>query len=83
MLNFISIKEFDIKKIEPNFDISIMVEIINDILSIFDEHLDIIFQLCELIKNLFKISNEIWLKKFLLDIIVNNASKYLTKQVRL
>ena len=83
ILNFIAIKEFDIKQTEPNFDISIMVEIINDIMSIFDDHLDIIIQLCELTKNLFKISNEVWLKKFLLDIIVNNASNYLTKQVKI
>jgi hypothetical protein len=62
------------------YDFTILIEIINEILSNYDEYIDIIMQLCDLINNIFKISNEIWLKKFMMDVIVNNADKYITKQ---
>jgi hypothetical protein len=61
------------------YDFTILIEIINEILYSYDEYIDIIMQLCELINNIFNISNEIWLKKFMMDVIVNNADKYLTK----
>jgi len=67
-------------KINVNYDFTILIEIINEILSSYDENYDIIMQLCELINNLFQISNEIWLKKFLMDVIINNEDKYLNKQ---
>jgi hypothetical protein len=70
--------------IEPvegsNYDFTILIEIINDILASYDEFIDIILQLCELINNVFKLSKEIWLKKFMMDVIINNADKYLNKQ---
>jgi hypothetical protein len=62
------------------YDFTILIEIINEILFTYDEFIDIIMQLCELINNIFKISNEIWLKKFMMSVIVNNADKYLVKQ---
>jgi len=67
-------------KISVNYDFTILIEIINEILGQYDEYFDIIMQLCELINNLFQISNEIWLKKFLMDVIINNEDKYLHKQ---
>lgn len=67
-------------KISINYDFTILIEIINEILGQYDEFYDIIMQLCELINNLFQITNEIWLKKFLMDVIINNEDKYLNKQ---
>lgn len=61
------------------YDFTVLIEIINEILYNYDEYIDIIMQLCELINNIFNISNEIWLKKFMMDVIVNNADKYLTR----
>ncbi len=67
-------------KISVTYDFTILIEIINEILGQYDDFYDIIMQLCELINNLFQISNEIWLKKFLMDVIINNEDKYLNKQ---
>lgn len=67
-------------KINVNYDFTILIEIINEILGNYDDHYDIIMQLCELINNLFQLSSEIWLKKFLMDVIINNEDKYLNKQ---
>lgn len=67
-------------KINVNYDFTILIEIINEILGMYDEFYDIIILLCELINNLFQLSNEIWLKKFLMDVIINNEDKYLSKQ---
>lgn len=67
-------------KISVSYDFTILIEIINEILGQYDEFYEIIMQLCELINNLFQISNEIWLKKFLMDVIINNEDKYLNKQ---
>lgn len=64
-----------------DFDISLIIEIINEVLFNYDESLDIIIQLCEIIKNFFKTSTEIWIKKILIDVIFNNSDKYLFKQV--
>ena len=66
----------------PEYDMSLIIEIINEVLSNYDESLDIIMQLCELIQNIFKSSSEIWIKKILIDVIFNNSDKYLSKQVK-
>ena len=67
-------------KISVSYDFTILIEIINEILGQYNEYYDIIMQLCELINNLFQLSSEIWLKKFLMDVIINNEDKYLNKQ---
>jgi hypothetical protein len=65
---------------KTNYDFTILIEIINDILASYDEFIDIILQLSDLINNVFQMSTEIWLKKFMMDVIINNADKYLNKQ---
>ncbi len=68
-------------KMKLNYDSMILIEIINEILGHYDEHYDIIIQLCEFMNNLFQLSNEEgWLKKYLIDVIINNQDKYLQKQ---
>ena len=82
LVSIITTKEMEINKHQvPEFDISLIIEIINEVLSNYDESLEIIIQLCELIKNIFKMTKETWIKKILIDVIFNNSDKYISKQV--
>jgi len=81
LVSLITTKEFGMNK-QQEYDISSIIEIINEVMSNYDESLDIIIQLCELIKNIFRMTNEVWIKKILIDVIFNNSDKYISKQVR-
>jgi hypothetical protein len=82
LVAIITNKDTAVKKQQiQELDVSLIIEIINEVLSNYDERLDIILQLCDLIKNFFKNSKEVWIKKILIDVIFNNSDKYLSKQV--
>jgi len=82
LVAIITNKDTAVKKQQTQeLDVSLIIEIINEVLSNYDERLDIILQLCDLIKNFFKNSKEVWIKKILIDVIFNNSDKYLSKQV--
>ena len=82
LVSIITNKEIELTKQQVyNFDISLIIEIVNEVLSNYDDSLDLIIQLCELIKNIFKSTNEVWIKKILIDVIFNNSDKYIAKQV--
>lgn len=79
----ITTKEIEVNKQQVyTYDIALMLEILNELLSNYHDCLEIIIQLCELIKNIFKSTNETWIKKILIDVIFNNSDKYLAKQVK-
>jgi len=80
LVSLITTKEFGMNK-QQEYDTSLIIEIINEVMSNYDESLDIIIQLCELIKNIFRMTNEVWIKKILIDVIFNNSDKYISKQV--
>jgi len=75
LFNIITLKEYIINS--EKFDFTTMVEIINDVLDIFNKNYLIFVQICFLIQNLFKLATEIWLKKLLVDVVFNNTEKYL------
>ena len=81
LVNVIVNKEYEIKKNPANFDIKIIIEVIDNILANFEYHLDMTVQISELIKNVFITTNDPEIKKFLIVVIVNNADNYHKKQV--
>jgi hypothetical protein len=80
LVSVITTKEMGLNK-QQEYDTSLIIEIVNEVLANYDESLDIIIQLCELIKNIFRMTKEIWIKKILIDVIFNNSDKYVSKQV--
>ena len=80
LISIITTQEREALKNQSQIDISLIIEIINEVLSNYDEHLDIIIQLTELIKNIFTSSKETWIRKILIDVIFNNSDKYMSKQ---
>lgn len=80
LISIITTQEREALKNQSQIDISLIIEIINEVLSNYVDHLDIIIQLTELIKNIFISSKEIWIKKILIDVIFNNSDKYISKQ---